>query len=336
MDDELIRKNKMLICITLIFITLSLYIGYIYNDYVTNFSDINTRVKYVKELEWTFIKSIIYEDHLAAQNQAKLVADKLNVELLNAYPDLNVLKQELNDTSKTKKLKYFRIMQDCIKDVYLFDINEDRSSNHMFICNKYGMIASMSPRARKNIDRFPFLWEELYQEQTNLDLTKKAVTSLLQQKNDILIYWEPPNDDENKIIIPPDMNIKTLHQLYDQYGLQVFKNIHFLAPAYITPTGDLFGIDDVSIYGEKNDNNKIIVVQTFNVYQQIMARYASDIAQINTFKNHIITHPINTLYINAIFIILIVIIMFILVCFIILQSEKNKLLEASIKNNKTS
>lgn len=50
--------------------TLSLYIGYVYNDYNDNFFDIDNRTYYIKNLEWTFIKSIIYEDHLAAKNQA--------------------------------------------------------------------------------------------------------------------------------------------------------------------------------------------------------------------------------------------------------------------------
>ena len=330
-DLNCIKKNKILLCIISIFIILSIYIAYIYMDYTNNFVDIDERTKYMKNLEWTFIKSIIYEDHLAAKNQARLIADKLTIDLIKAYPDLDILKQELNDTSKTKNLQYFHIMQNCIKDAYLFDVNEDKSANHMFICNKYGMLASVSPRARKNITKFPFLWKELYQEQTNLQLTKEAVNSLLQQK-DILIYWEIPNTDKDKIIIPHEMDIEILHKLYDQYGLRVFKNIHFLAPAYITPTGDIFGIDDISIYGEKSDNNKIIVVQTFNVYQQIMARYSSDISQINAFKNHIITHPINTLYINAIFIILIIIIMMILICFVVVQYEKNKILENIIKN----
>ena len=94
-----------------------------------------------------------------------------------------------------------------------------------------------------------------------------------------------------------------------------------MVPAYITPTGDIFGIEDVSAYGNKNNNDKIIVVQKFNVYQQIMARYSSDITQIEMFKDHIITKPINTLHINALFIILIVIIIFILIYFIISKYE---------------
>lgn len=298
--------------------TLSLYIGYIYNDYNDNFSDIDNRTYYIKNLEWTFIKSILYEDHLAAKNQAQTIANKLTIELLNSYDDLNTLKKELDNTNKNIQPKYFQIMQNCIKDVYLFDIKTD--DNSVFICNKHGVLANPSRQARRNIDKFPLLWDEIYIEQTNLYLTKEAVQKLLQQDNE-LIYWEFPNNDKEKIIIPAEIDIEKIHKLYDQYGLQVFKHIQFLVPAYITPTGDIFGIEDVSAYGNKNDNYKIIVVQKFNVYQQVMSRYSSDIAQIEMFKDHIITKPINTLHINALFIILIVIIIFILIYFIISKYE---------------
>lgn len=231
---------------------------------------------------------------------------------------MNTLKKELDNTNKNIQPKYFQIMQNCIKDVYLFDIKTD--DNSVFICDKHGVLANPSRQARRNIDKFPLLWDEIYIEQTNLHLTKEAVQKILQQDNE-LIYWEFPNNDKEKIIIPSEIDIEKIHKLYDQYGLRVFKHIQFLVPAYITPTGDIFGTEDVSAYGNKNDNYKIIVVQKFNVYQQIMSRYSSDITQIEMFKDHIITKPINTLHINALFIILIVIIIFILIYFIISKYE---------------
>lgn len=313
-------------CIIIIFIILSIYIGYIYNDYVTNFSDIELRTQYINDLEWTFIKSIIYEDHLAAKNQAKLIADNLVINLKSQYPDLSVLRDELdNNTNKDLNPQYFAIMQQTIKDVYLFNVNLDDNNNNIFICNRYGVLANQSRRARKNIDKFPLLWDEIYQEQTNLNLTKAAVNALLSQKNE-LIYWEFPNDDINKIVIPSDINIENLHLLYNQYGIDAFKNIQFLAPAYITPNGDIFGVNDIDIYGNKIQNHKIIVVQTFNLYQQLQARYSEDMTKINIFKQHIITNPINNLHINALFIILIIIIMVILVSFMLIKNEyyKNK------------
>ena len=205
------------ICITIIFFILAIYIGYIYNDYVNNFSDIEKRTQYIKDLEWTFVKSIIYEDYLAAKNQAKLIANNLTINIKNYYSDLSVLKAELDNIDKNNNPQYFHIMQQTIQNIYLFDINNDNNNNNVFICNKYGVLANTSRRARKNIDKFPLLWDEIYQEQTNLQLTQTAVDAILQQNNEI-IYWEFPNDDINKINVPSEMDIEVLHQLYDQYG----------------------------------------------------------------------------------------------------------------------
>lgn len=315
------KLNVFPVCAIIIFTILFIYIGYIYNDYKTNYADIEMRTHYVQNLEWTFIKSILLEDYLAAKNQARSIADILTNNLKNQYSDLSILKDELDSTDKNKNSQYFNVMQSTIRNIYLFNVNKDDNNNNVFICNRYGVLANTSRRARKNIDKFPLLWEEIYREQTNLKLTQEAVNMILQQKDGI-IYWEFPNDDVNKIVVPASCDIENLHQLYNQYGIEAFKNIQFLAPAYITTTGDIFGVEDVDFYGNKVQNHKIVVVQTFNLYQQIMARYAGDITEISVFRKNIITHPITSLQINAIFIILVISIMIILICFMLNYNNK--------------
>ena len=316
---NVIGTKRFITCIIIIFITLFIYIGYLYNHYVTNLNDLNYRTSYINSLEWTFIKSLIYEDYLAAENQAKLVADRLTNNLRNEYPDLNELKNELENTRNKKiNAKYFYIMQQTIVNHYLFDVNYDDNNNNIFICNKYGVLANTSRRAKQNIKDFPLLWTEIYEEQTNIELTKKAVEYLFQQRNK-LIYWEFPNNEG--LSIPAEIDIENLHYIYDTYGIDGFKNIQFLAPAYITTTGDIFGIEDIDIYGRQQENYKLVVVQTFNLYQQLMARYSDEMTKINLFKEHIIQHPLNSLYIHGVFIILIIVMMIILITFILVNRE---------------
>ena len=314
-----INKYKLLpMGVVIILMLLFVYLGYMYAEYDDNIHNMNYRSNNMNELEWMFIKSIIYEDYLAAGNQAKIIADQLTDRLKDEYPDLNILKQELEYPQYYMNPKYFMIMQDIIKDRYLFDVNGDDNNNQIFICNKYGVIANMSRRARLNMDRFPLYWDAIYQEQTNLELTKNAVNMLLNQKNEI-IYWEFPNDDE--MDLPSEISIDNLRTIYNQYGINGFKNIQFLAPAYITATSDIFGIEDIDIYGNKTNNNKIIVVQSFNLYQQLQARYSEEITKINIFRDSIVNHPVNDLYIQTIFIIAIIIMIIILVFFMLIQNE---------------
>ena len=235
-----VKKYKILsICIVIILVLLFAYIGYIYAEYNNNMHNINYRIKNLNELEWMFIKSVIYEDYLAATEQAEITANQLIEQLKNQYPDLNILKQELEYPEKQFQPKYFIIMQNVIKNKYLFNVNDDDNNNNIFICDKFGVLANTSRRARLNMDSFPLYWDAIYQEQTNLELTKNAVNMLLNGKNDI-IYWEFPNNDA--IEIPSQISIDNLHNMYNQYGIIAFKNIQFLAPAYITATGDIFGI----------------------------------------------------------------------------------------------
>ena len=113
-----------------------------------------------------------------------------------------------------------------------------------------------------------------------------------------------------------------MHQLYDSYGIEAFKNIQFLAPAYITTTGDIFGMEDIDINGMSSNNHKIVVVQTFNLYQQLTTRYAGEIAKVDSFKDNIINNPVEELHIHAAFIIFIITLISILIWFILLFNDK--------------
>ena len=44
-------------------------------------------------------------------------------------------------------------------------------------------------------------------------------------------------------------------------------------------------MEDIDINGMSSNNHKIVVVQTFNLYQQLTTRYAGEIAKVDSFKD---------------------------------------------------
>lgn len=308
-------KKLFPICIFLIFIVLFIYIGFVYNDYRTSLINAEHKSQNFDELEWMFIKSIIYEDYLAAENQAKIVAKNITNQLHDEYPDLKVLQTDLEAKHYDSDPTYFKILRSSIRDIYLFGV--ENHDNDIFICDRNGILIDLS--LADSSKEFPYTWDKYFEKQSNPLLAARAVELIFQQSNG-LIYWEQNNDD--KLQIPNTVNIENLQRLYQLYGIDAFKNIQFLAPAYITNTGDIFGIDDIDIHGVTTNNHKIAVVQTFNLYQQLTTRYAGEVEKIKSFKMHTITNPINDLHTYVIFIILIVSIVSILIFFILIFTEK--------------
>ena len=269
------------------------------------------------QLEWMFIKSVIYEDYLAAENQAKIVAEHITTQLHDKYPDLEVLRIELEDRHyHNEDPIYFKILRSSIRDIYLFGV--ENHDNDIFICDRNGILIDLS-LADSSSKEFPYNWDKYFDKQSNPLLASRAVELIFQQSNG-LIYWEQNNND--KLHVPSVISIEELHKLYQIHGIEAFKNIQFLAPAYITSTGDIFGIDDIDIHGVTTNNHKIAVIQTFNLYQQLTTRYAGEIEKIKLFRMHTITNPVNDLHIYVIFIILIVSIVSILIFFILMFTEK--------------
>lgn len=101
----------------------------------------------------------------------------------------------------------------------------------------------------------------------------KSALSKLYKHNDAIICTEtlePANENHIRIISATKENLKTV---YMQEGLDGFKNYQFYAPVYITDTGDVFGQDDI-IFGQRdNTNHKFIIIQEFNLYDQIQENY---------------------------------------------------------------
>lgn len=314
--------------ILVVLIGLCVFVGSFRSDFISDLRNTDETSKDISELEWTFIKAVICEDYLGAGIQSKIIAEEITEKIKQAYPDLQQMQYELENPQEFDSPKYLQIMRDSIYGVYLHNVNDDE--NDIFICTKDGMIMDVSPSTAAF---FPNDWESIYSRSTNPDLMKNAV-ALLFNRSSNMIYWEHhifQIKDEKLPSLPATVSLDELHQMYLQYGLEGLKHVQFLAPAYITETGDIFGIEDVSVRGIRNDNHKIIVVQTFNPYEQLMERHLGELEKFNTFKTKMIQEHKSILIEHAVVVTVSVILIVVLAYFMMVfnnvvfhNSDKSK------------
>jgi len=284
MKNNKIMKKIFPCFILLLLIFLCGFVTYFKSSLIYESSDVDAINKDITELEWNYVRSLIQEDYLAAGIQSKIIAEEITIDLKAAYPDLEILKYEMRNSDEKWEPEYLKIMYEDIKKLHLFSVKTD--GNEMIICTHEGIILDTSPITNNYFH--PKTWDNIYRSGKNPELIKTVVSMLFNRSNSML-YWEYPQYNNNgKIFYSSDPSMQELHDLYLEYGMESLKYIQFLAPAYITETGDIFGVEDFTLRGVSNRNDKIIVIQTFNPYEQIMMRHNGELEMFNTFKEKVV------------------------------------------------
>lgn len=146
--------------------------------------------------------------------------------------------------------------------------NVDNSRNGFIIANTHGILYDSNYKRVNGKDSRT--WKSEIKNSYNPELEEEAINRLL-EKSDDLIITESVNflrdDYENHIKITTS-TYDSLLEVYLKEGIEGFRNYQVLCPAYITNNGDIFGQKDI-VSGIKMENNKIIVIQEFNIYDQI-------------------------------------------------------------------
>lgn len=310
-DFKMFRKAFPFIILSLL-ILLCLFVGYFRSGFISDMKDTDDTNGNISELEWTFVKAVISEDYLAAGLQAKVVAEDIRGKIENEYPDLSKMRYELEHPQEDETPEYLKIIRDSVHGVYLHNIRDDE--NDIFVCTKDGILMDVSPSTADELKD----WESIYARSSNPTLAKNAVTLLFNRSTD-MIYWEHSQllylDEVDFPPLSSNPSIEELRSVYMQYGIEGLKHVQFLAPAYITDTGDIFGVEDISAWGTKTNNHKIVVVQTFNPYEQLMTRHFGELEKFNTFKTKMIGEHKTMLIEHALIVVIAVILIVIITYF---------------------
>jgi hypothetical protein len=223
-----------------------------------------------KEMEWTLFLSTFNSLQAAANEKADHNAVSLINELRIAYPDMNILKMQLDDgVIGESKLPF--LCYSILNENPLFGIK-----------NKYndGFILSRSKFVLDtNIDQYGKAWHKFHEDKSlDIELFYDILEDQIDHRENKIIYTVPSGSPYIPRLIIADKRIEDLKDTFDEYGFEGFRDHIFYGKAYITETGDVFGTPDISESTmKKNMNHKLIVVQKFNMYDVINLHHSKDL-----------------------------------------------------------
>ena len=172
-----------------------------------------------------------------------------------------------NDIKETINLDELQGQMD--KGIYSKELenifaNHIKSNNNIMICNKDGIITDYN-LSRATEDRS---WEAEINNQYNKELAKTTIKNILNQNTDSILVFESTKSKEEGHKYLSSLTEDDIIEIYLNEGIDGLKNYVFVVPAYITDKGDIFGKNDI-FQGHKQNTNKIIVLQVYNLYDHI-------------------------------------------------------------------
>lgn len=202
--------------------------------------------------------------HNQACSESKEVSTIIENELTSDI-DLEQLRKDLE--SGTFNQEVYEMIRSTIEGRSLNDINNYK--NGIIIMTTDGVYEDLSyGRAITNEKDMFRTWDFEIKRSYNPKLTEDAINKILNHSDD-LILSEPINYINNKNHQKiSDVSYDALKTVYKKEGIEGFKNYQIYVPTYITDTGDIFGQNDI-VRGVKQPTYKFIVVQEFNLYDQI-------------------------------------------------------------------
>lgn len=302
--------------ILMVLICLCMYIWHIREEYTSDVRDVYVINNSINELEWTFIESLITENYFAAGIQAKHTALNIMDELKLEYPDMNLMQKELENKNEFNTPDFIKVMKRNIDGKYFHGIEND--DNDMFVCDSSGVLVDISFSTAPK--KYPNNWENIHSRSVNPVLSKKAVEMIFNKSKNFIWWAYKPQETEvtYDIYSIQEPSLDELHKIFISKGIEGFKYIEFLSPAYITEDGDIFGIDDINEYGLKTANNKIVVVQSFNMYQQLIANHPNEIKSFEIFREKMVTERKMSLVESVFGIALVIVLVIILIYFMMI------------------
>ena len=214
------------------------------------------------DLIWTQLQLSLEESYA----NAEIVAEHIERDIKTEF-DLTDLKDALDTNDADAYQRLSKLVAKNIERISLNDIDNHRNSVMVMtgdgiILEDYTIDLSTKIPAGDNFNKY---LDTSYNKELFLDALRK-----LKIHSEYIIAIEnidyTGNDDHIKV---SDVNRNTLKQVFDAEGLAGLQNYEFMTPVYITDTGDIFGTKDI-IGGIPQENHKFVIVQTFNLYDQII------------------------------------------------------------------
>lgn len=258
--NKIIRILLTISLIPMIAIGSTIYQSYeaLYEAKATYNSNINS----IKDTEWFAILTILNENISKAHIQASSAEHSIKKDLLATYTgNMKQLRVDLRSDSTNKAID---IISKEISHRYL---NTQSDDNRIVIATESKVIADNSISA--SIGKESRSWEEEIANKNNKALAKESIRIILNKEGQVAFIESSVYNYSHKgddIIYP---NIDNLRDEFYSNGILALKSYNMLVAAYLTDEGDIFGVPDIGVNGLRNVNDKLIIIQRFNMYDAI-------------------------------------------------------------------
>ena len=227
-------------------------------------------VEAFKEEQFNIIWSSLETLQLQAEKEVIEVSKHIEEDILSLSPE-QLLKLEEDMYNDVLNNDLQEILNSSIKNHALNNIKNHMNS--IVVMTTDGFIEDFNYyRVSEESDTNIRSWQTAIENSYNPELEQDAFDKLLKRSSGIIAL-------ESYNLLKHDNHIKINELTYDsllnvflEEGIDGMKNYQIFVPYYITDFGDIFGKPDI-VHGTKFDNNKLIVVQEFNLYDQIMNRH---------------------------------------------------------------
>lgn len=254
----------------IIFITILFTVAVLFHRLIIDKVEDNmeTTIHSFKEEQFDVIWASLEKLILEAEKEVTVISKNIENDILQLSPEeLNELQEDMNSDILNHTLH--EILNSNIQGENLNGVNNHM--NGIVVMTIDGYIEDFNYyRASTTNESNVRNWELALNNSYNKDLEMNAINKLLNRSSGIIAlesYSLTKNPDH---ILIDELTYDTLLEVFLNEGTNGLRNYQIFVPYYITDVGDIFGNPDI-IHGTKMDNNKLIVVQEFNLFDQIIS-----------------------------------------------------------------
>ena len=243
---------------------------------IYNSSIRDAEVQYHESL-WSMTDSTIKIANAVGKEKG-IELSKVLVDKIRANNDIHHLKDAL-DSGNYAESGFFYTVHNTIRGNWLLNINN--SNNDVFVLYRDNILIDTTANADGRIYQD---LESFISNHYNPELAKVAFNAMLRgEPSDIIFMENNPGLSEHMQLA--SMNKYALKKIIETEGINGLRGYEILLPIYITDDGDIFGTRDITKEGIVSKNHKMILVQTYNLYDMLSMYNSSEIESINSNYN---------------------------------------------------
>ena len=262
-----VRIIPLAVCGMILTSALSIYIT------IFNMNQMDEKLSLLKkqrvDLEWEMIEDAITESYTIAKKDAKSLALESEYSLISSFSNLDELEKQFDTYSYSEEfnevLKEVLYEDQSVEGSFLTLVGTENHLVTMFSNNKEHFLKDL------NSDTV-VPWSKIIEMNINPKLAEDAINDIINRSDGVVFLQNselPTNEMET--IYTSDMI--ELENLYRESGIKSLNSFTLLAAAYITDTGDIFGVDDNTMLRE-NKNHKIAIVKSVDIEDIVDANRA--------------------------------------------------------------